>query len=176
MCPRKRSISDHDILNAATTTLAGRGPHGVRLADVAAVSGLAPATLLQRFGSHGALMDAVGTALTRQIPLAFAGNAASHLGSIAGAFEQISASGHLTFFAARPAGAAGYSLELRKNVGFAIAAAIEAGELAPCDVATTARRLQLAFYGLATAAALEGNVQPVDAFVELVQSVLADSL
>jgi AcrR family transcriptional regulator len=63
--PRKKLLSDADVLAAAGRVFARVGPSRFTLADVASEAGLAPATLVQRFGSKRALM------------LAFAEHAAS---------------------------------------------------------------------------------------------------
>lgn len=54
---RPRTRSDEEVLAATARVLGRRGPHYFTLVDVARESGLAPATLLQRFGSkHGLLV------------------------------------------------------------------------------------------------------------------------
>jgi len=59
---RRRSIADADLLDAALALMATEGPEAVTFAAVSAATGLAPATLVQRFGSKPALVKA---ALTR---------------------------------------------------------------------------------------------------------------
>ncbi len=59
---RRRSIADADLLDAALALMAAEGPEAVTFAAVSAATGLAPATLVQRFGSKPALVKA---ALTR---------------------------------------------------------------------------------------------------------------
>ena len=63
--PRKKLLSDADVLAAAGRVFTRVGPSRFTLADVAEEAGLSPATLVQRFGSKRALM------------LAFAEHAAS---------------------------------------------------------------------------------------------------
>jgi AcrR family transcriptional regulator len=54
--PRPRTVSDQQVL-AAVTRVAGRvGPAGLTLAAVAREAGIAPATLIQRFGSRRAML------------------------------------------------------------------------------------------------------------------------
>jgi AcrR family transcriptional regulator len=56
MSPRTRLIPDAEVL-AATARVIGRiGPVRLTLADVAAEAGIAPATLIQRFGSKRGLL------------------------------------------------------------------------------------------------------------------------
>ncbi len=50
MCPRPRETSDEDLLAATARAAARHGPARLTLAHVAAESGVAPATLVQRFG------------------------------------------------------------------------------------------------------------------------------
>jgi AcrR family transcriptional regulator len=57
--PRPRTRDDADVLAAAARVMGARGPAGTTLAAVGAEAGLAPATLLQRFGSKRGLMLAV---------------------------------------------------------------------------------------------------------------------
>ena len=66
--PRSKTLSDEQVLDAAARVLLRLGPARFTLADVAAESGLAPATLLQRFGSKRGLL------------LAFARSAAASAG------------------------------------------------------------------------------------------------
>ncbi len=56
--PRPRTIPDDALLDAALGVMRGHGPAGVTFAAVAAASGLAAATLVQRFGSKPALLRA----------------------------------------------------------------------------------------------------------------------
>lgn len=59
MSPRRKTASDDEILQAAARVLARLGPTHLRLADVAAEVGLAPATLIQRFETKRGLLLAV---------------------------------------------------------------------------------------------------------------------
>jgi AcrR family transcriptional regulator len=54
--PRKKLLSDADVLAAAGRVFTRVGPSRFTLADVAGEAGLSPATLVQRFGSKRALM------------------------------------------------------------------------------------------------------------------------
>jgi AcrR family transcriptional regulator len=58
--PRKKIISDEDVLKAATRAMYAGGPADFTLAGVAKAAGIAPATLIQRFGDkHGLIVAAV---------------------------------------------------------------------------------------------------------------------
>jgi AcrR family transcriptional regulator len=55
--PRRKSISDEEILDRALPLMAAAGPAGFTLADVAREVGVAPATLIQRFGDKQTLIE-----------------------------------------------------------------------------------------------------------------------
>jgi TetR/AcrR family macrolide resistance operon transcriptional repressor len=55
---RKKTISDEAVLAAALRVMIPRGPSDFTLADVAAEAGIAPATLIQRFGDKRRLIVA----------------------------------------------------------------------------------------------------------------------
>ena len=55
--PRRKLISDEEILDRALPLMAAAGPAGFTLADVAREVGVAPATLLQRFGDKQTLIE-----------------------------------------------------------------------------------------------------------------------
>lgn len=57
--PRKKTISDDEILDHALPLMTSAGPGGFTLADLGREIGIAPATLLQRFGSKKALIERV---------------------------------------------------------------------------------------------------------------------
>ncbi|MFI5527834.1 TetR/AcrR family transcriptional regulator [Kitasatospora sp. NPDC051853] len=59
MAGRPRSVPDEVILRAATEVIGRGGPSGLTLAAVAREVGLAPATLVQRFGSKAGLLAAL---------------------------------------------------------------------------------------------------------------------
>ena len=58
--PRRKTVSDEDVLDAAAKVMFANGPMGFTLADVAKAAGIAPATLVQRFGDkHGLVVAAM---------------------------------------------------------------------------------------------------------------------
>ena len=61
MSPRKRLKPDSDLLGAAVRVIERLGPSRFTLADVGKEAGIAPATLLQRFGSKRGLLLAVAS-------------------------------------------------------------------------------------------------------------------
>lgn len=56
--PRPRSISDDEVLDSALAIVRQQGPAGLTFANLAKETGLAPATLVQRFGSKPKLVQA----------------------------------------------------------------------------------------------------------------------
>jgi AcrR family transcriptional regulator len=174
MCPRPRKIDHAQLVEAAARVTTRLGADVVRLADVATESGLAAATLVQRFGSRDALLEAVAKHYVGSIAQAFRITEATELRRLGVALTMLEARTHLTFFAARPTVAPAYELELRKHVAFALVAAVQQGELPHCDVATLARRIQIGYLGLVTLALLTGEPLNGDAVRTLVTEVLAD--
>src|SRR5262249_19053560 len=59
MSPRPRTATDAELLDATARAVSRVGPSRLRLADVAAEAGVAPATLVQRFGSKRGLLLAL---------------------------------------------------------------------------------------------------------------------
>jgi AcrR family transcriptional regulator len=57
--PRPKTISDDEILDRALPLMTSNGPGGFTLAELGGELGMAPATLLQRFGSKKALIERV---------------------------------------------------------------------------------------------------------------------
>ena len=55
--PRRKTLSDEEILDRALPVMGRAGPAGFTLTDLADEIGLSPATLLQRFGSKRALVE-----------------------------------------------------------------------------------------------------------------------
>ena len=174
MSPRSKQIPDDHLIATAADMVGQRGAEHTRLADVAAASGLAAATLIQRFGTRQALLDAVGYAFIGRMAEYFTRPAPSHLDRIVGALEEVHAAGHFSFMLSSRSVSDRYSLELRKQIGYALANAMAAGELAPCDVADQARRILLAFYGLAAATLLEHDRAEAESVRGIVREVLAD--
>jgi len=57
--PRRKTISDDEILDRALPLMVRAGPAGFTLAALAKDLGIAPATLLQRFGDKASLIERV---------------------------------------------------------------------------------------------------------------------
>jgi AcrR family transcriptional regulator len=168
MCARPRRVADYDLMNAALQVVITRGADHTRLADVAAASGLAPATLVQRFGSREGLLEAVAEAFLHDLRGAFQSMTLSPMENLSRGLASLVERGHLGFVSARPAVGSTWSLELRKQLAFCLISAVEQGELPHGDVAALARRIQIAFYGAATAAQMEGVPLNAEAIAALI--------
>src|SRR5512141_704168 len=59
--PRRKTLSDEAVLDGALRVMFRQGPADFTLAQVAAETGIAPATLLQRFGDKRGLILAAIT-------------------------------------------------------------------------------------------------------------------
>jgi AcrR family transcriptional regulator len=68
---RPRTVSDQSILEAVGRAVSRLGPAAVGVRDVAAESGLAASTLMQRFGSRQQLLRSFAEARARRGPDAF---------------------------------------------------------------------------------------------------------
>lgn len=79
---RPRTIADADILMALQAVVGRLGPARLTLADVAAEVGLAPATLVQRFGSKRGLLLAFARAGAESADLCFVHVRAKHASPI----------------------------------------------------------------------------------------------
>lgn len=55
--PRRKILSDEEILERALPVMARLGPSGFALSDLGEATGLSPSTLLQRFGSKKNLIE-----------------------------------------------------------------------------------------------------------------------
>lgn len=174
MTPRPRLTPDHLVIQAAAQVLARVGTENLRLTDVAAESGLAAATLVQRFGSRDGLLAAIGSSFVTTVTDIFRVTAPTQLDRLQKALCALDAATHMLFFCARPAQGPAYSLELRKQIAFALSASVERGELPPCGVADIARRVQLGFYGLVCAALLETVPVSEESIRALISQSLAD--
>lgn len=56
--PRPRTVTEDAVLNAAADMIGRGGPAALTFAAVGKIAGLAPATLVQRYGSRDALLQA----------------------------------------------------------------------------------------------------------------------
>ena len=154
MTPRHRSIDNTTILRHACDLLAEQGAEALTFAQVAARCGLAPPTLVQRFATREAMLAGVGRAMADALPPIFA-RAESPLPRLRAALKAAVplVAGALSLGAG--AGLDQFSLSLRKQISFALAEAVEAGELPHCDVAQLARSMQISLLGAVAIARIE---------------------
>jgi AcrR family transcriptional regulator len=159
MSPRPRLKPDSDIVIAATRVIERLGPTRLTLADVAKEAGLAPATLVQRFGSKRGLLLEVARLGAAGVRDEFARIRAAHrsalraLEAVAECMAQMAhtpealANG-LAFFEMDLADAEFHRLALqharqfRAQLREMIRAAIRARELRPCNTARLANAVQ----------------------------------
>jgi AcrR family transcriptional regulator len=162
--PRPRTISDEAILEALTRVVSRDGPAQLTVAAVASEAGIAPATLIQRFGSRRAMLlalhehDASRMRRRLQVP-------ADHPGSIIQALidnlvalshplaDPVSFSNHLAVLhqdlsdPAFHARAQTYARAMREEIHLALQAAVAAGELLADDLEQLARSIQTVYNG-----------------------------
>ena len=67
MMGRPKNISDEEVLEGALNVVIEKGPHRFTLPEVSRAVGVAPATLIQRFGSKATLLDLVIDHSTRRL-------------------------------------------------------------------------------------------------------------
>jgi AcrR family transcriptional regulator len=154
--PRPRTATDASILEATYRVVARLGPGRLTLADVGREVGLAPATLVQRFGSKRGLLLALARAGAESVGECFAALRAAYPSPLEGL---IAAATEMTRHTATPEELANGLAFLQMDVsdpdfralalassrkvhaGYAalIGEAVAAGELAPCDAPRLAR-------------------------------------
>jgi AcrR family transcriptional regulator len=83
MTGRRRKVTDDEVLEAARRAMTRRGPHELRLADIAAEAGVTPGLLVQRFGSKRDLLVALSARFAGSAGPIFAELRAAHGGPLA---------------------------------------------------------------------------------------------
>jgi AcrR family transcriptional regulator len=164
MIGRPRTVSDDEILSATARAISRVGPHRLTLAAVAAEANLAPATLVQRFGSKRGLLLAFSGQASGDPAIQFASaraRTASPLAALRAALlgmasgidtpEQLA--NHLAFlqtelvdpdFLRHTVGHANATLE---HIRVLLAAAVDTGELASGDITRLARAIYVTYNG-----------------------------
>jgi AcrR family transcriptional regulator len=156
MCPRPRSASDAQILEATARAVARLGPARLTLADVAREAGLSPATLVQRFGSKRGLLLALAATAAGSVDDCFAAVRAAYpspLAALVAAATEMTRltktpeemANHLAFLQIDLSDADFHRLALESSRGILagyralLREAVAAGELATCDTGRLAR-------------------------------------
>ena len=161
---RPRTVSDEEILAATARAISRVGPDRLTLAAVAAEANLAAATLVQRFGSKRGLLLAFSGRASGEPAARFAAARARHASPLAavraglvgmasgiGTPEELA--NHLAFlhlelidpeFHRHTLGHANAMLE---QIRALLAAAVDSGELAPCDLTQLARSVYITYNG-----------------------------
>jgi len=172
--PRKKRLTDAAVLTAAGRVFGRIGPARFTLADVAKEAGLAPATLVQRFGSKRALMLAFAehaASLARQPFEQARKRVAEPLGALRAALLIASRATkgrqeltHSLAFLLEDladeelrAHAARHARWTEASIRELLDSAVEQGELASHDTARLARALQAAWNGALIQWAIRGR-------------------
>jgi AcrR family transcriptional regulator len=155
---RHKTTPDAEVLAATTRVIARTGPAGLTLAEVAREAGLAPATLLQRFGSKRGLLLAVAQQGAAGVDQCFAmvrNTYSSPLAALLASFEEMtvlaetpeSLANNLAFLEIDLTDPDFHRLALQNSrstlAGYRtlLDDAVAAGEIVPCDTARLARAL-----------------------------------
>jgi AcrR family transcriptional regulator len=176
--PRKRLIQDIDLLAAARRELARTGPARITVEGVAKEAGLAKATVLQRFGSKRGLMIALARQSTLLLQEKFAAALSEQrspltvladlLSSRAGPIEKPEELANQLAFLPIALGdpefrqlAVEQARCARSGIRKLLAAAVQAGELTPCDNRMLADVIYVTYTGalLTWAVLREGSVR-----------------
>jgi AcrR family transcriptional regulator len=172
MCPRPRETTDAAILEATGRAIARFGPARLTLAHVAAEVGVAPATLMQRFGSKRGLLLALARQGSGAAGQEYAAIRAAHPSPLAALFAVADCmagmaptpealANHLAFLHIDLTDPDFHRLALdqaraaRGEIRAFLDAAVKAGELAPCDTERLARGVQSMLGGGLLAWAIE---------------------
>jgi AcrR family transcriptional regulator len=161
MSPRPREKTDTDLLEGTMRVINRLGPARMTLAEVATEVGMAPATLMQRFGSKRGLLLAVARHGAETVGEQFEqirkdyDSALAALGAVATCMTRMvetpeTLANSLAFLQMDLADpefhrhALAHSRAMRVEIRTLLDSAIDAGELTPCDT----RRLARAIHGL----------------------------
>lgn len=171
---RPKLKSDEEVLAAAGLVLLDVGPHAVTLAAVAEVAGLAPATLVQRFGSKQGLLRAFAQRAVAQATLPFVAARARESSPLRALREGLFASARelgggrrfinslsLLLLDLRDRqlrrAAAAHAERIEAHLCQLLEAAIDAGELQRTDPSARARLIYAAWNGALLQWALRGS-------------------
>ncbi|MBV9820316.1 MAG: helix-turn-helix transcriptional regulator [Solirubrobacterales bacterium] len=190
---RPRIVSDAELLDAAARSISRVGPARLTLADVAGEAGVAPATLMQRFGTKRGLLLAFAARAAAGVQPAVRQSRAAHasaldallddpLGIARGIRSPEELANHLAFpqleladpefFEHALAQAEATRRELRRLLEEAVAT----GDLRPCDTGRLAEALQVTHNGTLATWAVFGRGRLADALRRQTAHVLAPYL
>ena len=164
MAGRPRTVTDGEILAATSRAISRVGPARITLAAVALEAGLAPATLMQRFGSKRNLLLAFAAQASAGVERAFARARETHSSPLAalladpiGASRAFNSPGelanHLAFLQLELADpdfhqhTLAHARAVRDQIKQLLDAAVQAGELTPCDTTRLAEALHTVYNG-----------------------------
>jgi AcrR family transcriptional regulator len=164
MAGRPRTTSDDQILAATARAISAVGPSELTLADVARKAGIAPATIVQRFGSKRALLLAFTARASIGVAEGFAAAQRSHTSPLRALVGHLIAmasvlstpdelSRHLAFLQLELGDpefhhhTRRHADAMRKQVRLLLEAAVEGGELKPCDTKRLADALHVTYNG-----------------------------
>jgi AcrR family transcriptional regulator len=156
--PRPRTIPDADVLAAAYRVMSRIGPTKLTLAAIADEAGLAPATLVQRFGSKRGLLLALSSGAAEFVDSCFAAVREQHASPLDALFAAATVMAQSTTTPDEMANHLAYlqidvsdpdfHRHILDNTRRTIAGyrallddAVAAGELEPCDTAGLARAI-----------------------------------
>jgi len=161
---RPRTITDEAILTALARAISRVGPARLTLAEVAAEAGIAAPTIAQRFGSKRNLLLAFSAQASRQLEASFTRARASHgsplaallsdpLGATAAMDSPAALAHHLAFLQLELADPEFHQHVLeharvaRAQIRLLLEAAVERGELGPCDTESLAQAIHVTYNG-----------------------------
>lgn len=161
---RPRTISDEAILAALARAISRVGPGRLTLAHVAAEAGLAAPTIAQRFGSKRGLLLAFAARGPGELEKSFARARVTHpsplsalLSDPGGATQAMGSpdalAHHLAFLQLELADPEFHQHVLqharvaREQIRLLLDAAVEHGELRPCDTTSVARAIHVTYNG-----------------------------
>jgi AcrR family transcriptional regulator len=166
---RPRIHSDDELLDATVRAIGAVGPQRPALAEVAREAGVAPATLVQRFGSKRELLLALAGRAAGSAAAAFPPAGRDPLGALATGLVALAApvadpaafANHLAFLQLDlgddelRAHAASHARTVREAIRGLLDAAVAAGQLEPADTRALADAVHAIFQGALLAWAVD---------------------
>lgn len=168
------SVTNEQIFASASRTLARIGPFRATLADVASDLGIAPATLVKRFGSKHELLVAVNEYEAGKVEESFTGIVARHESPLEALYAFVAdltsevrspaeMANHVAFLHldlsddALHYHAVRFARSMRTGIASLLRRAVERGELAECDADGLARAVQTTYNGALIMWAIHGE-------------------